>query len=260
LWLEWGPLRACSAVPRGEMKHLAVAALALLFASATPAQAFGASSSRTQRTRTTEAARRAAKQRSAEKPPPQEAPAAQDAPRAPEPAAQEPSLDFELLEPAAPAAAVDPALERAVARRRTMLSLHQGLGLGMAGGLVATTVVGQLNFQDRYRGGGDDGTWKSLHRGLAVGTGVLFGTVALMGVLAPEPYPKPLRFDTVLMHKVFMTLATAGMVAQVVLGIITASAAQEGQLSQVRFATAHQVVGYSTLGFTSAGVLTLFLR
>jgi hypothetical protein len=236
------------------MKPIAVAALALLFVSAMPVQAFAATSA---------PRKRAAKTSSAPKPPPkaeQEEAPAQDAPRAAqEPEAQDPSLDFELLEPAAPAIVADPALERAVARRRTMLSLHQGLGLGMAGGLVATTVVGQLNFQDRYRGGGDDGTWKSLHRGLAVSTGVLFGTVAMMGVLAPEPYPKPQRFDTVMMHKIFMSLATAGMVTQVVLGIITASAAQEGQVSQVRFATAHQVVGYATLGFTSAGVLTLFL-
>jgi hypothetical protein len=153
----------------------------------------------------------------------------------------------------------NPALAQAVSRRRTMLSLHQGLGLGMAGGLVATTLVGQANFNDRYRGGGDDGTWKTLHRGLVVGTSALFATVAVMGVLAPEPYPKPLRFDTLLMHKIFMSLATAGMVTQVVLGLITASSAQEGQVSQVRFATAHQVVGYATLGFTSAGVLTLML-
>ncbi len=262
------------------MKHLAVAAIALLFVSALPTQALAASpapSESTQRSRT-EARKRAAKKKRAQKPKPasQQPPAAQeepakqtqpadDAPRAKAGAApssepsSDPSLDFDLLEPAAPTAAVDPALERSISRRRTMLSLHQGLGLGMAGGLVATTVVGQLNFQDRYRGGGDDGTWKSLHRGLAVGTGVLFGTVALMGVLAPEPYPKPLRFDTVLMHKIFMSLATVGMVAQVVLGIVTASAAQEGQLSQVRYATAHQVLGYSTLGLTSAGVLTLFL-
>ncbi|MBF5045368.1 hypothetical protein FGE12_23385 [Aggregicoccus sp. 17bor-14] len=193
------------------------------------------------------------------------APPPSDAPRAPpeaSPAQQapaDPSLDFELLEPEAKAAAPDLELERAVSRRRTMLSLHQGLGLGMAGGLVATTLVGQLNFNDIYRGGGDDGTWKTLHRGLAVGTTALFGTVALMGILAPEPYPKPLRFDTVLMHKVFMSLAAAGMVTQVVLGLITASSAQQGQVSQVRFATAHQVVGYATLGFTTAGVFTLFL-
>jgi hypothetical protein len=255
------------------MKHLAFAAAALLLVSALPQGALAASppaSSSPRRTKTKRAAPKPAapapapKQEDAAPAGPQQAAApAQDAPRAPAASAAQPgdpALDFELLEPAAPAPAVDLALERAVSRRRTMLSLHQGLGLGMAGGLVATTVVGQLNFNDRYRGGGADGSWKTLHRGLAVGTSALFATVAVMGVLAPEPYPKPLRFDTVLMHKIFMSLAAAGMVTQVVLGLITASSAQEGQVSQVRFATAHQVAGYSTLGFTTAGVLTLFLR
>jgi hypothetical protein len=185
-------------------------------------------------------------------------PKAGDAPR--QETAQEPSLDFDLLDSPVDATAavqVDPELEAKVARRRTMLKLHQGLGFGMAAGLVATTVVGQLHFNDRYRGGGDSGRYRVLHRGLVIGTSTLFTSVGLLGLLSPEPYEKKgLRLDTATVHKLFMSLATAGMLTQVVLGLVTRS--QEGNLSQVNLATAHQAAGYATIGAVSAGVITLF--
>lgn len=169
------------------------------------------------------------------------------------------SLDFDLLEPAdaAAAAQVDPDLERRIGRRRTMLKLHQGLGFAMAAGLVGTTVVGQLQFNDSFRGGGDDRNLLGLHRGLAIGTSALFATVGLLGVLAPEPFEKEkLQWDTITVHKMFMALATVGMVAQIILGIMATD--RFGRLSETDMATAHQISGYVTLGAVSAGVFTLF--
>ncbi|NOK03709.1 MULTISPECIES: hypothetical protein [Myxococcus] len=168
------------------------------------------------------------------------------------------SLDFDLLEPAEAAAAaqVDPDLEKRIGRRRTMLKLHQGLGFAMAAGLVGTTVVGQLQFNDSFRGGGDDRNLLGLHRGLAIGTSALFATVGLLGVLAPEPFEKEFRWDTITVHKMFMALATVGMVAQIVLGIMATD--RFGRLSETDIATAHQISGYVTLGAVSAGVFTLF--
>ncbi|NOJ80131.1 hypothetical protein [Myxococcus xanthus] len=169
------------------------------------------------------------------------------------------SLDFDLLEPAeaATAAQVDPDLERRIGRRRTMLKLHQGLGFAMAAGLVGTTVVGQLQFNDSFRGGGDDRNLLGLHRGLAIGTSALFATVGMLGVLAPEPFEKEkLQWDTITVHKMFMALATVGMVAQIVLGIMATD--RFGRLSETDIATAHQISGYVTLGAVSAGVFTLF--
>ncbi|WAM26403.1 hypothetical protein [Myxococcus sp. NMCA1] len=168
------------------------------------------------------------------------------------------SLDFDLLEPAEAAAAakVDPDLEKRIGRRRTMLKLHQGLGFAMAAGLVGTTVVGQLQFNDSFRGGGDDRNLLGLHRGLAIGTSALFATVGLLGVLAPEPFEKEFQWDTITVHKMFMALATVGMVAQIVLGIMATD--RFGRLSETDMATAHQISGYVTLGAVSAGVFTLF--
>ncbi|AKQ70229.1 hypothetical protein A176_007141 [Myxococcus hansupus] len=169
------------------------------------------------------------------------------------------SMDFDLLEPAEAAAAaqVDPDLERRIGRRRTMLKLHQGLGFAMAAGLVGTTVVGQLQFNDSFRGGGDDRNLLGLHRGLAIGTSALFATVGLLGVLAPEPFEKEkLQWDTITVHKMFMALATVGMVAQIILGVMATD--RFGRLSETDMATAHQISGYVTLGAVSAGVFTLF--
>jgi hypothetical protein len=168
------------------------------------------------------------------------------------------SLDFDLLAPAETTAAakVDPALERRINRRRTMLKLHQGLGFALVGSLAATTVVGQLQFNDSFRGGGDDRSLLGLHRGLAVGTSAIFATVGILGLLAPEPFEKDFQWDTVTFHKILMSIATVGMLAQVVLGIMSTN--RYGQLAERDYAIAHQVVGYTTMGALSAGVLTLF--
>ncbi|MCE9668311.1 hypothetical protein LY474_10855 [Myxococcus stipitatus] len=173
--------------------------------------------------------------------------------------AEDPALDFDLLEPAETAAAaqVDPELQARIDRRRTMLKLHQGLGIAMAAGIATTTVLGQLQFNDSFRGGGDDRNLLGLHRGFAIGTSALFASVGLLGLLAPEPFEKEkTEWDTISYHKLFMALATAGMVAQIILGIMATD--RYGKLSETDLATAHQVVGFTTLGAVTAGVVTLF--
>jgi hypothetical protein len=199
--------------------------------------------------------------------PKQPAEGAGDAPKQQPPAQQQgtapsagdsSSLDFDLLEPAETAAAaqVDPELEKKVSRRRTMLKLHQGLGFALTASLLATTVVGQLQYNDSFRGGGDDRNLLGLHRGLAIGTSAIFATVGLLGLLAPEPFEKHFQWDTITVHKMFMIAATLGMLSQVVLGIL--STHHYGNLSERDYAFAHQVVGYTTLGLVSGGVVTLF--
>jgi hypothetical protein len=171
---------------------------------------------------------------------------------------EEPDMDFDLLEPSEAAEAprlVDPELEKSIARRRTMLTLHQTLGLATLTTLAATIVVGQLHFNDRYRGGGDTGRFDGWHTGLVIGSSSLFAGTGLLGLLAPTPFKKELRLDTITLHKIFVSLATVGMLTQVVLGIVTGN--NEGRLSQVDLATAHQVVGYATLGAVGAGALMI---
>lgn len=194
-------------------------------------------------------------------------PPTSDRPEAAKPPAQpggQPSLDFDLLDetpkPDAAAQAAHDAevarVEQMVKRRRSMLTLHQGLGLVTLASLAATTVVGQLELNDKYRGGGDTERWLPLHVGLLTTTSALFATVGLLGVLAPVPYPKQFRLDTANIHKFFMALATAGMVAQLVLGLVTHGS--DGHLYQVDLVTAHQIIGYGTLGAMTAGAVTLF--
>jgi hypothetical protein len=181
---------------------------------------------------------------------------------APVQSAEEPSMDFELLETPPVAAEaprlVDPALDAALARRRTMLTVHQGLGLATATSLAATVIVGQLHFDDRYRGFGDTGRFRDLHRGLVIGSSSLFASTGLLGMLSllsPTPFKRELRWDTITFHKLFMSLATVGMLSQMALGLVAARS--EGQLSQVALARAHQAVGYATMGCVTAGALML---
>lgn len=184
---------------------------------------------------------------------------ASDAPVQP---AGEPSMDFDLLETPPVAAEaprlVDPELDAAIARRRTMLTLHQGLGLATAASMAATIVVGQLHFDDRYRGFGDTGRYRDLHRGLVIGSSSLFASTGLLGMLSllsPTTSKRELRWDTITFHKLFMSLATVGMLSQLALGLVTVRS--EGQLSQVTLARTHQAVGYATMGCLTAGALMI---
>ncbi len=168
-----------------------------------------------------------------------------------------PPLDFDLLPPEpATAAAVDPRLDEQVRRRRKMLTLHQGLGIATWSGLAATAVVGQLDFNDRFRGGGDTGKYHGTHKVLAYGTSALFLGTGLLGLLAPEPYEKKVRLDTATVHKASMGIAAAGMAAQIALGLLARGSA--GRLRERDLSSAHQIAGYATLGAMTAGAAVLF--
>ena len=64
-----------------------------------------------------------------------------------------------------------------------------------------------------------------------------------------------MRLSTATVHKTCMAVATAGMVAQVVLGLVAAS--KEGKLSQRDFALAHQIIGYTTAAATAGGFVAI---
>jgi hypothetical protein len=147
-------------------------------------------------------------------------------------------------------------LEQRLARRRTMLQFHQLAGFLTLASLTTTVVLGQLDYLDKYGGRGDRGTYHAWHRWMAVATTGIFAGTASLAVFAPVPIEKKVRLDTATLHKIAMTVAAAGMAAEIVLGIVTA--AKEGQRVQRDFALAHQIVGYTTLAaaFTGFTVLT----
>jgi hypothetical protein len=163
-----------------------------------------------------------------------------------------PPLDFELLDEKRPAATVD---EAAIRWRRTLLTWHQGVGLGMFGLALANTVVGQLNYSDRFASGASTGRYQLAHQITAYSTVLAFTGTGLLALFAPTPLPKTGGFDRVSLHKLAMGAAAAGMAAEVVLGIYTAS--REGYLNQPDFAAVHLAIGYVTFAAITLGVGTI---
>lgn len=161
------------------------------------------------------------------------------------------SLDFDLLGAPAPTKRVD---EGALRLRRTMLTWHQGVGLGMFALQLATTAVGQLNYNDKF-GGDNTNKYVQPHAILAFSTLAAFAAAGTLALLAPSPIRHDEGFDRVKLHKLAMFTAAAGMVAQGVLGVWTQS--REGYLNQQTIATAHLAIGYVTLAAVAAGVSAL---
>ena len=166
-----------------------------------------------------------------------------------------PSLDFDLLgdAPKPPAAQEDPALRR----RRKMLNLHQGLGLGLLGLQLASTVTGQLNYDDKF-GVANTDRYKLTHQVVTYANLAAFAVVGGIALLAPRDRDAPPRgFGRTTVHKIGMGVATLGMVSQAALGVYTTR--REGYVDQQRYGRAHLVVGYSTLAAMLVAVGALVL-
>ncbi len=149
-------------------------------------------------------------------------------------------------------------LSKEVAARRTMLTVHQVLGITTLALLGATVAVGQLSYTDRFHGS-DTGKYELPHKLLAYGTfGAFMGTGAL-ALFAPKPYRKQSLaggfFQSTNIHKFAMAAATLCMLTQVGLGIYTAS--REGYVNQQALGKAHLVTGYAAFGFMGLGVTAL---
>lgn len=230
--LRWGVAPACAGTPAAEPPGPPPAAPATPAAQAAPAT-----------------------------PPAAPDPAATPAPAAPAGAAD---LNFDLLdEGKKPDAGPTPeelkrrqAIERGARIRRPMLTAHQALGFATLAALTATVVIGHLNYYDKYQSGDFSGRYSLAHEGLGISTSILFGATGLLAVFAPNPYPKPIRLDTALIHKISMILATAGMVTQVILGPVTSN--RVGRLDQGSLALAHVVTGYATWAFMATGTFVYF--
>lgn len=163
------------------------------------------------------------------------------------------SLDFDLLPPMPAAQGPDPRL----ARRRTLLTWHQGAGVGLFALTLATVVVGQLNYNDRFAGQRPStGKFNPAHSILATTTLLTFGATGTLALLAPAA-PRREGFDRVTLHKLAMFTAAAGMVAEGALGIWTQQ--REGYLNQPTVARAHLVLGYVVLTAVTAGVAAIVL-
>jgi hypothetical protein len=144
--------------------------------------------------------------------------------------------------------------------RRWMLKTHQTLGITTWALMAGTVLIGQLNYNQLYGGGGGSTKWQTPHRILVLTTSISFAATGAFSLFAPNPYPKPLRFDTGLVHRIAVIGATLGMLAEGVLGWITTHQADAGNPNNLRsYARIHQIVGYTTFGFlTVAGTVWVF--
>jgi hypothetical protein len=168
-------------------------------------------------------------------------------------AAGSPGLKEPLVTP-------DPDFEARVHKRRWMLKTHQALGLATWALLAATVTIGQLDYNQLYGGGGGSRKWQSAHTILVISTSTAFLATGTLAILAPKPYPKPLRFDTALVHRIAAAGATSGMLTEIGLGVFTHLRAQAGNPHELQtLARTHQIIGYSTLGLlTVAATVWIF--
>ncbi len=143
--------------------------------------------------------------------------------------------------------------------RRWMLKVHQTLGLTTWALMAATVTVGQLNYNQLYGGGGGSMKWQGPHAALVAATSLAFAGTAAFAIFAPQPYPKPLKFDTGLVHRIAAAGATLGMVTEIVLGLTTRRRADAGNPRALRtLALTHQIIGYSTFGLLTVAATVWF--
>jgi hypothetical protein len=158
-------------------------------------------------------------------------------------------MDFDLLGEAKPPP--DTADAGALRLRRKMLTAHQAIGFGLVGMQLATTVVGQLNYSDRF-GGPSTAQYQLSHAALAYTTLGLFVVNGAIALLAPSPVHRGYAMDRVMVHRIAMFTAAAGMLAQGILGVYTRQ--REGYLNQEQIGTTHLAIGYVTLAAMATGV------
>jgi hypothetical protein len=167
-------------------------------------------------------------------------------------------LDFDLLGDAPPALSPEDRarqaeIEKAGKIRRAVLQTHTALGFALLGAMTINTVLGTLNYYDKFGGGGFTRNYETAHLISALATSGIFAAQGGLALFAPDPYPKPGRWDTARVHRIMMISAAVGMATQIALGFI--SAARYGHLDQRDLARAHMVIGYLTYGLTVGGAL-----
>jgi hypothetical protein len=164
------------------------------------------------------------------------------------------SLDFDLLEAAKPPP--DTGEDRVFRRRRSMLKIHQGVGLGLVALQLSTTAVGQLNYHDKFGSTANTDRFRISHATLAYTTLGVFAANGALALFSPDPPQKVRRgFDRMTLHKLGMFTAAAGMAGQAALGVW--SSRREGYFDQEDFARAHLVLGYVTLAALATGFSAL---
>jgi hypothetical protein len=149
-------------------------------------------------------------------------------------------------------------LESRVKLRRKLLTAHQALGFATLGLLAVANILGTLLYVDKYGGGTDTGDLYPYHESFAIAAATTFTATAITALVAPNPYPKPIKFDAAFVHKASMAIAAACFVTQLILGPVTAH--YEGTLMQKDLALAHLVTGWGAAVFMTVGTLAYVFK
>ena len=145
------------------------------------------------------------------------------------------------LEPVVPQESPD---RDRMARRRTMLQWHQGLGLAALGLTTAQVVLGQMLMNRQEAGFFDDRTQQlgDAHRNLAIASVTTYGASALLALTAPG-IERDGPVDSVTIHKSLAVVHGLGMVLTPVLGFYERSQDEPSDVLR----TTHKIAGYTTL-------------
>jgi hypothetical protein len=136
-----------------------------------------------------------------------------------------------------------------------MLLAHQALGFLTVSLSGFGQLFRQLDYLDRY-GGDDTRRWESLQLGLLVAGAAVLAATALLGAAAPNPYPKPIRADTALVHKISMTAGAAATAGELVLDSLAVAHDQGADARAL--ALSALVVGYVAYALLATGWIAYF--
>src|SRR5581483_1695512 len=149
-------------------------------------------------------------------------------------------------------------LESRVRLRRKLLTAHQALGFATLGLLAVANILGTLLYVDKYGGGTDTGDLYPYHESFAIAATAALTATAITALAAPNPYPKPIKFDAAFVHKASIAIAAACFVAQIILCPVAGH--YEGSLIQKDLALAHLVTGWGAAAFMTVGTLAYVFK
>jgi hypothetical protein len=131
--------------------------------------------------------------------------------------------------------------------RRTMLTIHQTLGIFTWVSMAATVTAGQLWLDGKL----DSPT---LHRTLKWPTIIGYSLTGLLAIITPPPVQRKPEFSTITVHKTLAWAHFLGMVATPILGRLILNS--NDYYKSARF---HQIVGYTTFAIYTTSMLVILL-
>ncbi|MGR3810155.1 hypothetical protein [Jiulongibacter sp. NS-SX5] len=132
--------------------------------------------------------------------------------------------------------------ERELKVRRNMFKVHQATGLLAAGGMIAQAIIGPKLYN------GDFGI-RQLHKNVALGTNIAYGTTAVMALTSPPPMVNRKKFDNIKLHKILSVVHLSGMVGTNIL----ARQASKGNVNK----NWHRAAAITTFGAYAAAIASI---